>query len=73
MYCNDFDERIVKYVPKYKKAAIRYAERDNNGYWIRVCSGWTASRSSYNKRRVIHAKNIKELRYQIAGICRCAS
>ena len=61
------DEKIMRYVPKSKVEAIKDAFRDDDGMWIFLKEGWTASRMD-SHCRVIHEDYIKDLRYQIAGI-----
>lgn len=62
--------RIMKYIPRNKQEAVEDAYADQDGYWIVLRDGWTASRMDWNCR-TIHEDTIQELRYQIAGICRC--
>lgn len=63
------DNNILKYVPKGKREAIHDAYRDDDGMWIVLKNGWEASRTD-SGCHVIHEDTIKELRYQIAGICK---
>lgn len=63
------DNNILKYVPKEKREAIHDAYRDDDGMWIVLKNGWEASRTD-SGCHVIHEDTIKELRYQIAGICK---
>ena len=62
----EFDERIMKYVPKSKKEAIYSAWIDSDGMWIMIKEGWIADRSCAD--RTIHEDYVKDLRWQIAGI-----
>ena len=62
-------EQIMRYVPKSKKEAVRDAYRDCDGFWICLNDGWEASRTD-SGCRTIHEDDIKNLRYQIAGIRR---
>ena len=61
------DPMYMKYVPKSKREAINEIFRDSDGIWIFLNEGWNADRMDYNCH-VIHEDNVKELRYQIAGI-----
>lgn len=61
------DERIMKYIPKSKRAAVNDCWRDSDGYWITLKEGY----EFYNLdsgARAICQDTISELRYQIAGI-----
>ena len=62
--------RIMKYIPRNNQEAVEDAYADQDGYWIILRDGWTASRMDWNCH-TIHEDTIQELRYQIAGICRC--
>ena len=62
-------EQIMRYVPKSKVEAIRDAYEDEDGLWIYLYKGWEASRTDIGCH-VIHQDNIKDLRWQIAGIRR---
>lgn len=61
------DPRIMKYIPQSKKAAIREAWHDDDGYWITLNEGWNADRED-DVCRTIHEDYISDLRYQIGGI-----
>lgn len=61
------EPKIMKYVPKSKVEAIKDAWIDDDGMWIRLNYGWNADRTDICAR-TIHEDNIKDLRYQIAGI-----
>lgn len=61
--------RIMRYVPMYKREAIKTAWTDDDGYWIVLKEGWNADRMDFNCR-TIHEDTIKELKYQISGINR---
>lgn len=63
------DNKILRYVPKGKREAIRDAFRDEDGIWIWLHEGWEASRTD-SGCHVIHEDTIPDLRYQIAGIQR---
>ena len=65
------DPKIMKYVPKSKQGAIKYAYHDGDGYWIGLNDGWNADNMG-NDCRTISQDTIKELRYQIAGISKTA-
>lgn len=58
---------IMMYVPKSKREAIKEAWTDEDGMWIVLKEGWNADRTDA-ECRTIHEDNIKDLRYQIAGI-----
>lgn len=64
----EFDERIMKYVPKNKKAAIKACWKDADGYWIELKDGYNASKMDVCGCHTIHETSIKELCYQISGI-----
>ena len=61
------EPKIMKYVPKSKIEAIKDAWIDDDGMWIVLKEGWNADRTDA-ECRTIHEDNIKDLRYQIAGI-----
>lgn len=61
------DENILKYVPKSKRVAVKDAYHDDDGYWIVLNKGYTASRTDAHCH-VIKEDTISELRYQIGGI-----
>ncbi len=63
------EQKIMKYIPEKKKEAVKTAWIDSDGYWIVLHDGWNADRMDWNCH-TIHEDNIKELRYQIAGIAR---
>jgi hypothetical protein len=63
------EPKIMKYVPKSKAEAIKDAWVDDDGMWITLKEGWNADRTDA-ECRTIHEDNLKELRYQIAGIRR---
>jgi len=63
------DPKILKYVPSSKREAVRECYKDSDGYWITLHEGWNADRMDF-PCRTIHEDDIKELRYQIAGIRR---
>lgn len=63
------NDKIMKYVPKTKREAIRDAWRDGDGFWITLNDGWNADRMDTNCR-TIHEDTIADLRFQIAGITR---
>lgn len=63
------DANIMKYVPKGKKTAVRDCYRDEDGYWICLNEGWEASNTDAGCR-TIHEDNVRDLRYQIAGIAK---
>lgn len=67
MIKHKLDDRIMKYIPKSKVAAIQDAYIDQDGYWIALHDGWNADRMDFDCR-TIHEDSIQELRYQIAGI-----
>lgn len=60
---------IMRLVPKSKRAAIKYAYLDTDGFWIGLNEGWEASNTDRGCR-LIAQDTIEELRYQIAGIRR---
>ena len=65
------DNRILKYIPKSKRAAIRDCYKtDYDGYWIILNEGWEASNTDAGCR-TISQDTIAELRYQISGIRKC--
>lgn len=59
------DERIMKYVPRSKQAAIEHTWHDNDGYWILLRNGW---RNGNWGGRTIHEDTIRQLRKEIAAI-----
>jgi len=59
--------KIMKYIPKSKRDAIKEAFKDSDGYWIFLKEGWNADRMDADCR-TIHEDTIADLRYQIAGI-----
>lgn len=61
------DDRIMKYVPKSKKAAVKDCWKDSDGYWITLHDGYEFSNLDAGARAVSR-DTISELRYQIAGI-----
>lgn len=61
------DANIMRYIPRRKQAAVRDCYRDDDGYWICLHEGWEASNTDAGCR-TIHEDNIRDLRYQIAGI-----
>lgn len=63
------DAKILSYVPKSKKEAVRDAWRDSDGMWIVLKDGWNADRMDFNCH-TIHEDTVADLRYQIAGIRR---
>ena len=63
------DEKIIKYVPLYKRSGIKDAWRDSDGYWITLKEGWNAYRMD-SDCRTIHEDTINQLRWQIAGIAK---
>ncbi len=63
------DKSIMKYIPKSKQDGISDCFRDDDGIWIYLKDGWNADRMDSNCH-VIHEDTIKELRWQIAGICK---
>ena len=60
---------LIKYIPKSKLEAISDIFKDEDGIWIYLKQGWEASRMD-SGCHVIHEDNIRQLRYQIAGIKR---
>ena len=40
--------RIMKYIPRNKQEAVEDAYADQDGYWIILRDGWTASRMDCN-------------------------
>ena len=61
------EPKIMKYVPKSKVDGIGDAYIDDDGMWIVVKPNWNADRMD-SCCHTIHEDNIKDLRYQIAGI-----
>lgn len=61
------DAKIMKYIPKSKRAAINECWHDSDGYWITLKEGWEFSRLDSGARAVAQDK-INELRYHISGI-----
>ena len=61
------DQKIMKYVPKSKVDGIEDAYIDDDGMWLVVKPNWNADRMD-SCCHTIHEDNIKDLRYQIAGI-----
>lgn len=61
------DEKIMRYIPKYKHRAIKSCWKDSDGYWIILNEGFNADNMDWNCR-TIHEDTIYELRYQISGI-----
>ena len=59
------DQRIMRYVPKQKRAAVRDCYRDEDGYWICLNAGWVAGPDGC---RTIHEDSIRDLREAIKGI-----
>lgn len=62
------DARIMKYIPESKKAAIKDAYRDCDGYWITLNEGWKVK--DYCAERTIHEDTIKDIRTVIKDIVR---
>ena len=60
-------EQILKYVPKRKLEAIEDAWEDSDGMWIILKDGWNADRMDWHCH-TIHEDNVRDLRWQIAGI-----
>ncbi len=60
-------EQILKYVPKSKLEAIEDAWEDSDGMWIILKDGWNADRMDWHCH-TIHEDNVRDLRWQIAGI-----
>ena len=60
------DWKVLKYVPKCKRAAIRDAYHDEDGYWIHLNPGWRVK--DYFAEQTIHEDTIAELREVIKRI-----
>lgn len=60
---------IVNYIPKSKRAAVRDAYKDDDGYWVCLNEGWEASNADAGCR-TIHEDTISDLVSQIKGIRR---
>lgn len=61
------DNKILNYVPKSKREAVKDCYKDDDGYWITLKEGWNADNMDC-VCRTIHEDTIEQLRYQIAGI-----
>lgn len=61
------DEKIMRYIPKYKRDAVQSCWKDSDGYWIVLKDGFNADNMDWNCH-TIHEDTIAELRYQISGI-----
>ena len=61
------ESKIWKYIPESKVDAIDEITKDDDGIWIFLCEGWEASRMDKGCRTIVE-DNVKQLRYQIAGI-----
>lgn len=68
------EPRIMQYVPKSKRSAIRecwieeaLCAESKCSYWIHLNEGWHFSRLDEGAR-IVSQDTIKDLRYQITGI-----
>ena len=68
------DPRIMKYIPKSKRAAINECWIEDAlcaeckcSYWITLKEGWEFGNLDAGAR-IVSQDTIKDLRYQIAGI-----
>lgn len=59
------DERIMKYVPKRLKEAVREAYHDSDGYWICLTDDYE---DTHMNTHVIHGETIQQLREDLKNV-----